>query len=124
MRHKLPDVPSLDLCLYHWSPTINRSSILKYGLQINKRSLQGYWRPPYVAFSDDPLLAWALSGAMWPEFPNWDLWMVNFPTQTSFDGYEIILDTYQESGRHFVKEYRVYKRVFKRDLNYVASRTQ
>ncbi len=119
-----PAVPKLDLCLFHWSPTKNRNSIKRRGLDIKQLSLQGDWRPPYVAFSDDPWLAWSLSGDMFPEISPWDLWMCHMPSQTSFDHYEIILDTYQSSGRHFVKEYRVYTRVYKRDLIYLATRTQ
>ena len=123
-RTNLPKKPELDLVLYHWSPTTNRNSINKIGLNIGRPTLQGNWRPPYVCFSDEPNLAWALSGRMWPDIPSWDLWMLHTPSQTSFGGYEIIFDTYRNSTRHYVKEYRIYSRVFKRDLIYVATRTQ
>lgn len=123
-KNKLPPVPPLDLVLYHWSPTRNRKSIERRGLDVGVRSLQGDWRPPYVCFSDDPQLAWILSGQMWPEVESWDLWLCHFNNQTSFDHYEIITDTFVDSGRHYVKEYRIYTRVFKRDLVYVATRTQ
>jgi hypothetical protein len=122
-KRKLPPVSELDLVLFHWSPTTNRTNINKLGLDIYKLSLQGGWRPPYVSFSDDPFLAWCLSGKMFPDIKSWDLWMCHIPSQTSFDHYEIITDTYPDTGRHFVKEYRVYCRVYKRDLTYLATRT-
>lgn len=120
--NKLPSKPPLELCLYHWSPAKNRNSINKYGLDINKKSLQGDWKPPYVCFSDEPILAWILSGRMWPGSGEWDLWMCHVPSQTSFNHYEIILDTYINTGRHYIKEYRIYTRVYKRDLTYIGSR--
>jgi hypothetical protein len=123
-KTNLPPIPPLDLILYHWSPTRNRASINHSGLEVNKKTLQGDWRPPYVCFSDDPQLAWVLSGRIWPEIESWDLWMCHVPTQTSFEHYEIITDTFINTGRHYVKEYRVYTRVFKRDLVYIATRTQ
>ncbi len=121
-KNKLPPVPELDLCLYHWSPTSNRANINKLGLVPYKRTLQGNWRPPYISFSDDPWLAWSLSGNMFPEINVWDLWFCHVPSQRSFDHYEIITDTYPESGRHFIKEYRIYCRVYKKDLKYLATR--
>ena len=120
---KLPPVPPLDLVLYHWSPTTNRKNINKVGLKPGRLSLQGDWRPPYVAFADEPRLAWFLSGRMWPSIPSWDLWMVYHEFQTSYQGYEIITDTYPSSGRTYVKEYRIYTRIFKRDISYVATRS-
>ena len=119
----LPAVPELDLVLYHWSPRQNRANILKQGLSPGRSSLQGDWKPPYVCFSDEPDLAWRLSGAMWGEIKEWDLWMCNVTFQTSFAHYEIITDTYINTGRHYVKEYRIYTRVYKRDLVYVGSRS-
>jgi len=123
-RNNLPKLPKLDLIFYHWSPTRNRNSINKYGLRIDCKTLQGDWRPPFVCFSDDPQLAWVLSGRMWPDIHEWDLWMCHVPTQTSFDHYEIITDTFRDTGRYYIKEYRVYTRIYKRDLTYLATRTQ
>ncbi len=122
-RNKLPPVPELDLNLYHWSPTSNRSNINRVGLVTHRRTLQGDWRPPYVCFSDDPYLAWILSGQIWFEIKTWDLWLCHMPSQTSFDNYEIITDTFPDSGGHYIKEYRIYSRVYKRDLTYLATRT-
>lgn len=122
-KRNLPAVPPLELVLYHWSPSSNRSGINRYGLTPGRKTLQGDWRPPYVAFSDEPRLAWFLSGRMWPDIEEWDLWMVYHEFQTSYEGYEIITDTYPDSGRHFIKEYRIYTRIFKRDVSYVASRS-
>ena len=123
-KNKLPPVPELDLILYHWSPTTNRGNINRTGLLTHRRTLQGHWRPPYVCMCDDPKLGWYLSGRMWPEIPSWDLWMCYVPDQTSFDHYEIITDTFPDTGRHFIKEYRIYTRIYKRDLYYLATRTQ
>lgn len=123
-KNQLPPVPELDLVLYHWSPSSNRASIEKYGLRTHRKTLQGDWRPPYICFSNDPMVAWSLSGNMFPDIELWDLWCVHMPSQTSFEHYEICTDTYPETGRHFIKEYRIYTRVFKRDLSYVATRRQ
>ncbi len=122
-KTNLPPVPELDLVIFHWSPSTNRSNIYRVGLVIHRLSLQSDWRPPYVAFSDDPYLAWILSGKMFPDIVSWDLWMCHMPSQTSFAHYEIITDTYRDTGRQYVKEYRVYSRVYKRDLTYLATRT-
>lgn len=48
--------------------------------------------------------------------------MLSMEDQTSFKHYEIITDTYVSTGRHYIKEYRVYDRVYKRDLTYLATR--
>lgn len=124
LKENLPPVPEVDLNLYHWSPSKNYHNINRMGLEIGKPSLQGDWKPPYVCFSDDPYLAWILSGHMWPTIDSWDLWMCNMRTQTSFQHHELILDTFKDTGRHYIKEYRVYYRVFKRDLVYLATRKQ
>lgn len=117
-----PDKPEPDLCFYHWSPTKNRDNIFRKGLETNKRSVGGDWNPRYICFSDEPNLAWSLSGNMHPEIPSWDLWMCYVAHQTSFDSYEVWLDTHTFTKRHYIKEYRVYTRVFKRDLIYIATR--
>lgn len=122
--NKLPSLPELELCLYHWTPKINRARINREGLKPGCKSLQGDWCPPYVCFSDDPSLAWVLSGNMWPQIKSWDLWMCHYPSQTSFNHHEVILDTYRDTGRKYVKEYRIYTRVYKRDLIYIATREQ
>lgn len=122
-KNKLPPVPKPDLILFHWSPTKNRNSINHNGLRVGIPSLQGDWKPPYICFCDDPDLAWHLSGKMWPDIDSWDLWMCNASHQNSFDHYELITDTYSDTGRTFTKEYRVYTRVFKRDLRYLATRS-
>lgn len=120
----LPPAPVPDLLLFHWSPIHNRDRINHSGLTPGRPSLQGDWKPPYVCFSDDPMLAWVLSGTMWPSIQNWDLWQVNMRTQTSFTHHELILDTFPGSGRHYTKEYRVYHRIFKRDVHWVGIRSQ
>lgn len=121
-EHPNAEAPELQLCLYHWSPNDNRRSIEKVGLVPGRLSLDGLWRPPYVAFADDPYLAWILSGRNHPEIELWDLWMVNVFHATSVDHWEILLDTYASTGRHYRKEYRIYSRIYKRDLIYIGSR--
>lgn len=74
------------------------------------------WKPPYVAYSDAPSMAWVLSGAIHPEVSDWDLWMTWSDTPS---GLEVLpLD----GDHNVVKEVRIYERVFKRDLWYVGSR--
>ncbi len=102
--------------LYHWSPSGRRKSIERRGLVPSSMSVDRAWKPPYVAYSDSPSMAWVLSGVVHPEVASWDLWMTwsNVPT-----GLEIMpLDI----DREVIKEVRVYERVFKRDLWFVGSR--
>jgi len=83
------------------------------------RSVDGLWKPPYVCFSDDPQLAWELSGRIHPEITGWDLW------QTWSDvpsGMEAIYENRRDNGEPYVKEWRVYERIFKRDIWMVATR--
>ena len=110
-----------DLCLYHWSPRSRRGQIQRRGLVPGSHSVAREWRPPYICFSDDALLAWNLSGRIHTEIAEWDLWMCFYQ---DVDRWEIILDTYIEWPlRHYVKEYRVYHRIFKRHVHWIASRT-
>lgn len=94
--------------LYHWSPYKNRESIKHYGLCPGKLSKCGKWRPPYVCFAKSPSLAWTLAkvncNLRW-----WDLWMV---WSDCLDGYEIIN-----------KEYRIYHRIYKRNVWFVGTRS-
>lgn len=115
-------VPNPEAILYHWSPTSNRNSINRYGLMPDKKSRSGDWQPPYICFSDDPMLAWRLSGATDDGIESWDLWMCYLDAQTSFDNYEVLTDTFADTGRHHIQEYRVYTRVYKRDLRYLGTR--
>jgi len=111
-----------DLCLYHWSPRARRNGILRSGFVPGSNSLAREWKPPYICFSDNADLAWYLSGRIHPEIKDWDLWMV-YPSQ-GIDRWELIFDTYPESGRHYIKEYRVYERIYKRHVQYIGSRSQ
>jgi len=102
--------------LYHWSPTVRRRRITHDGLRPSCPSVGREWKPPYVCFSTSPSLAWALSGHFHPDVPTWDLWMVwsNVPS-----GYEVL---FFDDGSP--KEYRIYERLYKRDIWYVGSRGQ
>jgi len=106
-----PDKPFL---LYHWSPIERRKRINRYGFLPNSHSVAGDWKPPYHCWSDSPSLAWTLSGMVHTEVKAWDLWMLwsNVPP-----GYEVI-----PFDDGMPKEYRIYTRVWKRDVWLVATR--
>lgn len=111
--------------LYHWSPVARRKQITRYGFRPSSRSVAGDWKPPYVCFSADPQLAWNLSGRFHPEVSDWDLWMVwSDDVET---GWEIIPFDYidwETTDKALVpKEYRIYERIWKRDVWLVATRT-
>jgi hypothetical protein len=101
--------------LYHWSPKSRRKSIKKYGLCPGSISRCRKWKPPYVCFSNTPSLAWALSGALDNKEREWDLWMTwsDIPS-----GYELL----QKTKNQDTAEYRVYERIYKRDIWYVGTR--
>jgi hypothetical protein len=107
------------IILYHWSPSSRRASINRRGFVPGSLSLCGLWRPPFTCFSDTPELAWILSGRIHPEVPDWDLWCVD---KQDLEHVEIILDTYYDTHRHYIKEYRVYHRIYKRYIWWVGSR--
>lgn len=111
-----PLVPAFPI--FHWSPTTRRKQIERYGFRVGMWSVDRAWKPPCTCWANDPHLAWVLSGRIHPEVPSWDLW------QTWSDvpsGMEARIDFNGED--HYVKEYRIYERVFKRDIWYVATRT-
>lgn len=118
----VPKPPELEPIAYHWSPSTNRRSIQKLGLMPGRKTIQNVdFRPPYVCLAPDPVLAWTLSGRMFDEIPSWDLWSCHLGRIDSV--YEVLFDTFIDTGRHYLKEYRVYGRIFKRDLHYVATRS-
>lgn len=43
---------------------------------------------------------------------------------SAIEGWEMIFEYYRDSSRQYVKEYRVYHRIYKRDVHYIASRDQ
>ncbi len=103
-----------NFALYHWAPATRRGQINRYGLRPGSRSSCGEWKPPYVCLADSPLLAWQLIGRYRPQILEWDLWWTSgaavFPYETiPFDNGDI-------------REYRVYHRIYKRDLWMVGSR--
>lgn len=119
----LPPVSKRDLILFHWSPTKNRQSIRQSGLTPNAPSVGGDWNPPCICFGDDPWLAWILSGQL-IDIESWDLWVFNATNQNSIDQLEIITDVWPDSGRRYIKEYRVYDRILPTDVQYLATRAQ
>lgn len=112
---------SEDTPLFHWSPHERFKQIKREGLMPGKWSTDRFWRPPVICLGSNPQLAWALSGGTLRGLQHavWDLWMV---WMSDLDGYEEIWDYYPDSDRTYIKEYRVYQRIYKRDLWYVASR--
>jgi hypothetical protein len=111
--------------LYHWSPTDRRKSIQRSGLVPGKASVIGGrgYRVPVLCFSDNPMIAWNLSGRLFPEVTSWDLWMMWSDVPSIME--EIPFDNGDDpAGEYIVKEYRVYEPVKRGDLWLVATRTQ
>lgn len=104
--------------LYHWSPVERRKQIARRGLVPGSLSRDRDWRPPYICFSDSPSLAWGLSGGLGRDkrHKSWDLWMMWSDVP---GGYEEMPFDHDPS---WIKEYRVYERIFKRDIWWVATR--
>ena len=109
--------------LFHWSPTSRHKQIRKRGLVPGCWSTDRMWKPPCVCYADSPSLAWALSGALprGREHDSWDLWQTWSDVPTGFEELP-----YDDGGPRSgaVKEYRVYERVYARDLWYVGSRKE
>lgn len=112
-----PLVPAFPL--FHWSPTTRRNQIMHYGMRISMRSVDGLWRPPYTCWATDPNMAWQLSGAIHPEVPQWDLWETWSDVPS---GAEALVDCRRDNGEYYVKEYRIYERIWKRNLWFVGTR--
>ena len=104
--------------LYHWSPASRRKQINRYGLRPGSRSVCQQWKPPYICFSDSPSLAWVLSRTHAQPGEEWDLWMI---WNNVAKGYEKLKCGDNPSGA-WPTEYRVYERIWKRDVWYVGSR--
>ena len=100
--------------LYHWAPKARRGQINRFGLKPGSLSSCRQWKPPYVCLADSPSLAWGLIGRFRPQIEEWDLWWTS--ANACFPYEEIPWD----DGS--VREYRVYHRIFKRDLWMVGSR--
>lgn len=110
-----------DTPLYHWSPAERRRQINKTGLVPGSWSTDRFWKPPVICLASNPQLAWALSGgtARGAQHAEWDLWQV---WMSDLNGYEEIVDYYKNSDQTYIKEYRVYHRIYKKDVWYVATR--
>jgi hypothetical protein len=110
--------------MFHWSPSTRRKGIGRLGMVPGKWSTDRMWKPPYVAFAPSPSLAWALSAATHrgQQVPSWDLWMTD---STHIDGgFETIpFDDNTPDNIPDVKEFRVYDRIYKRDLWFIGTRT-
>ncbi|NOQ62718.1 hypothetical protein [Mycolicibacterium fortuitum] len=103
-----------DFALYHWAPTTRRRQINHYGLRPGSLSSDRLWKPPYICLADSPLLAWNLIGRYRPHIHEWDLW---WTSGSAVGHYETIPF---DDGE--IREYRVYHRIFKRDLWMVGTR--
>lgn len=100
--------------LYHWAPTTRRKQITRYGLRPGSLSSDQLWKPPYVCLAEGPLLAWQLIGRYRPLIHEWDLW---WTTSDAAAPMEMIPS---DDGQP--REYRVYHRIYKRDLWLVGTR--
>lgn len=100
---------------YHWSPTVNRRNINHRGLLPGRWSRDRLWKPPYICLAHRPSLAWGLSGDMdrAKQFKSWDLWEVWLDDRV----YETV-----KSKDETINEIRVYERIYKRHVWYVATR--
>lgn len=107
--------------LYHWSPTTRRKSIDRRGFVPGSLSTDRLWRPPHSCWATSPSLAWALSGMTQRglEVSSWDLWCV---WSDRLEGWEVIPFDDGRTAALRPKEYRVYHRIFKRDVWYIATR--
>lgn len=101
---------------YHWSHRTRRKSIEHRGLLPHQWSRDRLWRPPHICLAPTPLVGWALSGGMNYPVDNtlWDLWEVDVSEQTGFE------ELYYDTGA--LKEIRVYERIFKRNVHWIAER--
>lgn len=104
--------------LYHWSPSDRRKQIIRYGLRPSMRATQMSVRAPVICFADTPSWAWALSGALRPDIPHWDLW------QTSLDRLESPTVLGSPDRSTGIWEVRTTHRVYKRHLWLVGHRSQ
>lgn len=105
--------------LYHWSPTYNRGGISRRGLVPGRKSVDGFWRPPYTCLAETPLWAWKLSGHFHKDIKAWDLWQISLS-----DGHDIRFrdddDDKPEGLLHY--EWRVYDRIYKRGIQFIGMR--
>lgn len=109
--------------LFHWSPTSRRARIVHRGMMPGSWSTDRLWKPPLVCFARDPEMAWDLSAGT-PRgqlIDSWDLWVMWSDVPS---GYEEIVDHWPDTGVQYVKEYRIYERIFKKDLWFAGTRTQ
>jgi hypothetical protein len=82
-----------------------------------KLSTDRLWKPPYVAFAPSPSLAWSLSAMTdrGKDYGSWDLWCI---WSNVVNGMEML--PFDDGSP---KEYRIYERIYKRDIWFVGCRT-
>lgn len=100
--------------LYHWAPTERRKQIIRFGLRPGSVSSCRQWKPPYICLANSPHLAWDLIGRYRPTIREWDLWWTTSDAAAPMEMLPF------DDGTP--KEYRVYHRIFKRDIWFVGSR--
>lgn len=100
--------------LYHWAPTERRKQITRFGLRPGSVSSCRQWKPPYICLANNPHLAWDLIGRHRPTIREWDLWWTTSDAAAPMEMLPF------DDGTP--KEYRVYHRIFKRDIWFVGSR--
>jgi len=104
--------------LYHWSPRSRKNQILRYGLKPGVLSRDREWRPPRICLALTPSQAWGSLSCSIKSGDNcddiyYDLW------QTSTDRLNQPWEVCQFSE---ITEYRIYERVYKRNLWWVGER--
>lgn len=119
--------------LYHWSPVTRRTGIAARGLvpgmaqttnPVDPAANGGVqWRAPYICLAADPAWGWGLSGHQrGAPAGEWDLWQVRIPTGARFETLDAGCCCEGHGGR--VREVRVYDRIYKRNVLWVAARTK
>lgn len=121
--------------LYHWSPADRRTGIARQGLVPGKRPVThsslpfddaSQWRAPYVCLAEDPLWAWCLSGNVSGSVGEvWDLWAINLHEElhSIFRVRHARRQPGDAPNPTRYHEWRVYDRIYKRHVRYLASRT-
>lgn len=96
--------------LYHWSPSKNRERIEHNGLVPGSVSKDGSWKPPYICFSDSPVVAWWLMRVTAEPDTLFDLWVC----------WSDCVSGREKMGH--APEWRIYERIPKRHLWYAGTR--
>lgn len=110
--------------VYHWSPSVNRESILQDGLKICMDEIsyynpvtkkQEFYKPPYICTSTDPMLAYAyVEPTFCEEVPPLDLFQIYLKDTDSI--------TLRNDNTNKIIEVRINNSVSPDYIRYVGSR--